>query len=273
MIDAKDRLNIKDLVVEEPQREKRYVFRPEEEIGDDLWNFTINILNHDAHMDRAADYSTMAYQLGVMFPERQAEIVAHEKSKKMFLEFIDITKDSGFILPLALEAYYSFMKTTQWGAPPLSSGGFGQMHTRARAILSSREFYPDRMDHLAFFKLAGGVSFDELRFDEETYRIMLEQSKVPQTDRLNIPADIRILYPHKPVNEIISDYDLDTLRISVKGHWQDRIAIKQGVDAAFRLYILTAESIEPSNRGLKINLPPKPTAESTETTLPEVRRF
>ncbi len=276
MINKSERINIKDLVIEEPQLPQRFVFRPEEEVGEDLWNFTMEILNHYADIKADIDYSTMAYQLGVMFPERKTEIVSRKDSQAVFTAFISRAQLQNIKdLPFAMEAYYSFLNTKKdWSFPTVGSDALDRMYSTSTGILNRLAFYPDDMNHLANYKIVGGVSVDELHFTDEVFRAMVAASKKIQPDRLNIPADIRILYPDKPISEIVSDSDIDLLHDAFRSHWVDRQAVKQGVDAAFRLYILTAEKLEVNISGLEINLPEKVQKEDFENPpLPETRRY
>ncbi len=269
-----DTINIRDLVIQDPEIKPSVTFDPEREISFADWNH-LKKMAMDQKRSGWTAFGEMAFDLVLLFPERRKELINEESDWQSFKERVNQIKGKRLSLALYSElARARILFPDKWDEMSMEA-----IALREHVSKKMQEYWPGSSQYssvLVEIKLLDSELFEQVRPSERSWDGMggfLEECKDPTSQKRfsTQAAEMRVIDPDL-FQTMVIDQDtwqglLDKLEnCRVRGNW---IGFAQ---RAKELAILSAQEIQFTNDGIKITYPSTPLF-SDSISLPETRSF
>lgn len=281
MIDASERINIRDLVVEEPIKTD-YRFDPVEKLGEDDINKILGLVNRQVELFWNSSTTHLIWKARLLLPDRFSSIDEDSLFEKVFSPSSQIASVNQRI---DFFADFKLLSQQNFKAPEPALVGIRDV---IRALTSREEISYLTLDELAAHKLTFPNSDLPTALPEDvlfsrclaTAKDFRNSFTKPYKSTVRCFANMRILFPNR-----YSEFGLDETFWKVANgeiqYLQSHEKYQEGsvdklsdlIVMAYDLKILAADKVHLSDSGLEFVMPEKATTKGMEPSMPEARKF
>lgn len=268
MISTTERINIKGLLVENPEKEDLY-FDPEEEITESEFKSMLNWLVANKATQVVDLYSNGAYRIAALFPTRKSALNLDSESKKIVSSYVASTL-SGWE---NLRALQNLKVLFPEGLESLVVNASQQNVNDSIRDLREQEWNGEMVLAAASLKIAYPKRFEEVGLEDEDFPWLRKQFEgyfVSDT----LWSSMRILFPNEHKYQFQPRAQQERLKRSIENDrkfaptwgWERYLA------RAYDLHILAADRVEVTEEGLKVT-PRQVEFKDEPLQMPEARKF
>lgn len=285
----KEKINVKSLAIEEPEKKPELTFDPEKEIAKEDWERYKERLNWTRENNVWREFVHSAADMKLLFPDRISELnlggTDWQGMKKMLEEFrkpsavargafLLVAEDMKFLFPQRIKELNItediWQENVNWALNLYDQrfgGGSIRWQQFAESAKNLKMIFPERASELHLDETAWRGMMGRLKeFQEKTAK----NSSVPEVEFIELAANMRILMPER-FNEVSGV--VKTRWQEIKSYWEK--IQRKPPDMTVNMKILAAEEVKITDKGLEIIMQkPKKDEFKTETPpLPEIRKF
>lgn len=273
----KEKIDVKKLALEEPEKKSELPFDPEKKITPDDWQNLKIYLEKFRNESRWAFFGSLAMEMKILFPERTEELKIDDEAwremKKSLVrrtqtdDVAGATREIAALKVLFPERAPSMLKS-------LGPDKFWVPQKRRLKEYREHRLWDKFLAHAEKMKIIFPERTTKLNIDDATWGNLKESLRTEATDRFaKKAAFMRVLSPDR-----FADLKIDKPLFEKSGVMLEEYRRKNDwlsfLDQAAALKILSAEKVEVTYKGLEITMPKKE-QEFKEITPPllEIKKF
>lgn len=266
---AERRINIKDLVIDQPERQKDGPFDPRELIGSKEWKIMLSGLRQAKSDSLEGVYCEEAFKILTLFPERKAQIPENIKAHTYLRSNLKKT-DASFFYFLK---FYEYAKVVFPNLP--NSVDPEDLENFKKAIpkdIRTDKWGSSFLDTVAIFR----------RLFPEEDSLIDDEIKMPFFNKINekLHAETNIQIKAKDAAQLKIVFPQMAGEIKLSSNfWEDaknKLITLYGfnfLDFAFDLTVLAAEEVKLTGGLMELKMPATEVACTQTPPQPEARRF
>ena len=275
-----ERINIKDLTLEEPERKKGLPFDVERDLHPAFWDVATKQLKDHQERESWFNFATDAADLAILYPERIADLDLNETMWEKMKEELEIyKKEKVWGLGVSLAANMKIL------FPEKNMNNLIDMDSWRQIIqtFSSMKDIGSLRDSIVFaseVKILNPERFKDLELDEEKtwdeIETLLDRYRNVNIDVFaKIARQVRIVFPEK-----FYSLNLDAamwekmMKLFRKQEILDPLLDPRHIQFTASLKLLAAEEIKITDKGLEIIMSKeKPEFKEETPPMPQTRKF